>query len=384
MPLFSRRRYVLFAADNGVSVVMYKPIAARVQDDPRLFVRHAMHLKVSRQIQLDERNNPGLFFGRLGIRDRIMHHKWARKLPWDVFITPSFSDKVHARFARKKIQTFHGVSFKNYCIKDKALRYDALFLPGPYHRRRYIESGLFHEDDPRLRLVGLPKLDPLVDGSLDRDAILADLHLDPARPTILYAPTGDIGNSLNRRGQEIIDTVRKLPVNLIIKPHDHASQDPDCEIDWLERLRHFEAEHCVAVFHPDIVPLMWASDLLITDASSVAFEYTLLDRPIVFMECPELFASERARQFDLKTWGRRGGDICDATEDLLELIPRLLDDASEKSEIRRAIAADLFHEPGRAADNAALALYDELDLEPPPSLTRPPSPKRASSPPAVV
>lgn len=367
MRLFPRRRWVLFAADNGVSVVMYKPVAEQIQGDPRLRVAHAMHLKVSRNIQKDERNNPKLFFGRLGIHGGIMHHKLARKLPWDLFATPCFNDKVHARFARRKVQMFHGVSFKNYCIKEKALRYDRLFLPGPYHRRRYIEAGLMREDDPRLKVVGLPKLDRLVDGTLDREAILVGLGLDPAKKTLLYAPTGDIGNSLFRRGQEIIDTVAKLDVNLIVKPHDHASKDPDCPIDWLARLRAMQADRrprFAVEFHPDIVPLMWASDLLVTDASSVAFEYTLLDRPIVFMECPDLFNSERARSFDLKTWGRRGGDVCDATEDLLELVPRLLEDASERAEIRQAIAQDLFHDPGNAARNSALALYEELEMEP--------------------
>ena len=41
----------------------------------------------------------------------------------------------------------------------------------------------------------------------------------------------------------------------------------------LEIIRHFES----------------FADLLITDASSVANEYTLLDRPIVFIDVPELF-----------------------------------------------------------------------------------------------
>lgn len=367
MRLFPRRRRVLFASDNGVCVVMYKPVAEKIQGDPRLRIVHAMHLKPSRSIQKDERNNPKLFFERLGINQGIMHHKWARRIPWDLFATPSFNDKVHARYGRRKVQMFHGVSFKNYCIKEKALRYDRLFLPGQYHKRRYIEAGLMEENDPRMKVVGLPKLDRLVDGTLDRDEILTNLGLDPDKRTILYAPTGDIGNSLARRGQEILDTIAELDVNLIVKPHDHASKDPDCPIDWLAKLREMQAvgrPRFSVEFHPDIVPLMWASDMLITDASSVAFEYALLDRPIIFMDCPDLFNSERAKSFDLKTWGRKGGHICDPTEDLLDMIPQLLDDPSEKSDVRQAIAKDLFHEPGRAATNAALAIYEELEMEP--------------------
>lgn len=39
---------------------------------------------------------------------------------------------------------------------------------------------------------------------------------------------------------------------------------------------------------PDILPTLFLADLLISDASSVANEYTLLDRPIVFLDVPEM------------------------------------------------------------------------------------------------
>ena len=53
------------------------------------------------------------------------------------------------------------------------------------------------------RLVGMPKVDCLVDGTLRRDTVLRELRLDPARPTILYAPTWSAHSSLNLMGVEL-------------------------------------------------------------------------------------------------------------------------------------------------------------------------------------
>lgn len=361
------KKWVLFCADNGVGVVMYRPLARKLALDPRVRQFHAMHLKRVRLVDTYEREHPRQFFAKYGIQKGITNYKLARLLPVDLFVTPNFSEKMHCERARRKVQIFHGVSFKNYCIKDKVLRYDRLFLPGPYHRRRFIEAGLFKEGDERLLLVGLPKLDRLVDGSLDRRAILEELRLDPARRTVLYAPTGDRGNSLFRQGEELLAALFKLPVNLIVKPHDHADRDERCTIDWPARLRATRRENFAAVLHSDVVPLLYAADLLITDASSVAFEYTLLDRPVVFIDVPEIIEGTEAPMMDLSTWGRKGGDIVRRPSELEEVVPRLLENPGEKSAIRRAIAADLFFEPGKATQNAVSALYRELELEPPPA-----------------
>ncbi|MFH0946493.1 MAG: phytase [Planctomycetota bacterium] len=361
----SSRRRVLFSANNGVNVVMYQPLSRRLRADARVAQYHTAYLGHHRR---HERGAGGFlrsFYAAHGIHDGILPRRLARFLPVDLYVSANFSERLHPKFARRSVQIFHGVSFKNYSIKRKALRYDRLFLPGQYHLRKFIESGLFEEGDERLKLIGLPKLDRLRDGSLDRTTTLERLDLDAALPTVLYAPTGDAGNSLFRSGQQILDELLMLPVNLIVKPHDHADLDPECSIDWNRRLQEMRAPRFAAVFDADVVPLLHAADLLVTDASSVANEYTLLDRPIIFMDVPEILDGPNSKGFDLETWGRQGGEIAKEPAELRELVPQLLANPEQKSEIRRRIAQDLFHDPGRATERAVAALYEEMDLEPP-------------------
>jgi CDP-glycerol glycerophosphotransferase (TagB/SpsB family) len=223
---------------------------------------------------------------------------------------------------------------------------------------------LYKDGDPRLVMIGLPKLDRLADGSIDRVQVLMKLGADPSKQTVLYAPTGDEGNSLHRNGMDIIETMLGQDVNFIVKPHDHAMRDKSCGIDWRAKLATWKHPRLFVDLGSDVVPLLAAADILITDASSVAFEYTLLDRPIVFWDVPEIMNGKRAAQMDLSTWGRKGGDIVDSRATLEKTVVRLLDDPSEKSALRQKIANDLFYKPGTASLRAVRRIYEELQMEP--------------------
>ena len=97
-------------------------------------------------------------------------------------------------------------------------------------------------------------------------------------------------------------------------------------------------------------------DLLITDASSVSSEYSLLDRPMVFLDVPDMIAAVRAkgRAIDLETWGRKGGMTVRWPDEAVDAVRSSLAHPREGSDVRRAMARDLFFNPGGATE-AALA-----------------------------
>lgn len=65
----------------------------------------------------------------------------------------------------------------------------------------------------------MPKVDCLVDGSLDLAKLEKEFDIDSDKPTVLYAPTRSVvsGTSLEHAGDEIIKTVCTMDVNFIIK-----------------------------------------------------------------------------------------------------------------------------------------------------------------------
>src|SRR4029453_18682674 len=105
-----------------------------------------------------------------------------------------------------RIQTFHGVSGKyGFDAPTQSLRaWHRLFFINRRRLRNCIAAGALAADSPAIRLIGMPKVDCLVDGSLDRDAALRSLDLPADRPTVLYAPTWSPASSLNRFGISLI------------------------------------------------------------------------------------------------------------------------------------------------------------------------------------
>jgi len=258
----------------------------------------------------------------------------------------------------RSIQIFHGLSFRNRAVRPENLGYDHYFAVGPYMTRRFGELGLDAEDG-RLIPVGFPKTDGLLDGSIDRRAIQRSLGFDGRRPVVLYAPTGAHENSMETMGEELLSRLRAEDrYDVLVKPHDH----PKKPIDWLARLAPLESEHLRLVRTPDVIPLMVASDLLISDASSVATEYALLDRPIVFLDVPELLAAAAAEddRLDLSTWGRRGGQIVGGCDDALQAIDHELAAPERLSDVRRALSEDCFYHPGGATPAAIGWLREHL------------------------
>jgi CDP-glycerol glycerophosphotransferase (TagB/SpsB family) len=228
-------------------------------------------------------------------------------------------------------------------------------------KRGFEDAGLLAAGDPRGLEIGFPKTDRLLDGSLDRTEMLARHGVSGDRPVVLYAPTGERHNSMETVGEDLIAKLASVDrYDLLVKPHDH----PHTTTDWWERLRPIESEHVRLVRDPDVIHTLSIADLLITDASSVANEYALLDRPIVFIDVPELLALtlEKGARLDLETWGRKGGEVVAGVSEALEAVEAGLADPNERSAIRQALVADLFYNPGTATSAALRWLSNDLAL----------------------
>ncbi len=197
------------------------------------------------------------------------------------------------------------------------------------------------------------KTDRLLNGDLDRSRLLEEFGFDGARPVLVYAPTGGDSNSLETIGEEVIRLLSRTgDYDLLIKPHDHPKNS---SINWFERLAPLENEHCRVVRGPDVIPLLYLADLLISDASSVSSEFCLVNRPIIFLDVPELIDKARRAEhsmLDLNTWGRKSGLVVERPEDIEGAVAHSLNQPHERADIRQAIAADLFYNAGAATDAA--------------------------------
>ncbi len=351
---------LLFAGYAPVHVLCFLPVYRRLAADPRIEVVLSGGFR--------HRHDGGVTYTLDGIYDgfavdgaRVIPIDQARQEPFDVVICAHLADSFFPKSVHRKVQIFHGVSFKNLAVREKALRYDVLCLPGRYHGEQYRSNGLVRREGPTCLVTGFPKTDALVNGGLDRDSYLRRLGVDPRRPTILFAPTGEKHNALEAMGEEVLRSLAAAGSwNVLVKPHDHPKND----IDWFSELAHLEDGVVRLIRDRDVIPCLQAADLLLTDASSVAVEYTLLDRPIVFLDVPDLFKKvrKRAPALDLDTYGRKIGVVVKKPQDVVAAVADSLAHPQREADTRRQMARHVFHGPGRATERVAGVILHAADL----------------------
>jgi CDP-glycerol glycerophosphotransferase (TagB/SpsB family) len=110
----------------------------------------------------------------------------------------------------------------------------------------------------------------------------------------------------------------------------------------------------------------------VTDHSSVGFEYLLLDRPLVVIDCPELVEQAGVNRQKVELLRGAAAVVRTAGETAMA-VREGLDRPGALSGRRRAVAAALFDEPGGATARAVRCLYDLLSLpQPEPDVVRAP------------
>jgi CDP-glycerol glycerophosphotransferase (TagB/SpsB family) len=187
-----------------------------------------------------------------------------------------------------------------------------------YHPKQYYENynlyfvtGRLNEDKVLMAIkkfelqnmitivsVGYPKSDGLFQGIMpSREKILYKLGLDPSKKTILYAPSWEEGLSFRSFGIEMTRIlIQNENINIIIKPHPCLLVSPVDDnyifytggINWRENFRQFANNTNFAFIDSYIIDeLLIAADIMISDISSVALEFLVLGKPVIYLDCPD-------------------------------------------------------------------------------------------------
>jgi CDP-glycerol glycerophosphotransferase (TagB/SpsB family) len=340
---------------------MIAPIHRRLSQDPRVefFFTSSVHPDNIRRI-----------FADAGDGIRIISPARAALMKFDAYLAADF---IWAKLPRgtRRIQTFHGVAGKYsnvYDRPDHSLReWDRLFFINKRRLNNFVSAGAIDADSPAICLIGMPKADCLVDGSLQRDDILRSLAIDPSRRTVLYAPTWTPYASLNAIGEELIEELGRAGFCVIVKLHDN-SRDADPRnsggINWVERLTPILRKHeGHLAAKGTIAPYLVAADVMISDHSSAGFEYLLLDRPLIRIEMPELIARTNIPP-DYVDLLVKASTTVRNTAETLKGVESAYADPAQLSMQRKAVADDLFYKPGTATTRALAELYKVIELSP--------------------
>jgi len=354
-------RRVLACVRAPMNYVVMAPVYKRMAQDPRVQFYFTTSPDASREADVYRDAEDGL---------QVINWRDAKFMKFDAYLAAVFIWMTLPRGTRR-VQMFHGVAGKYTNVYDtpeeSARGWDRLFFINERRMRNFIRSGALDEDSKAARLVGMPKVDCLVDGSLARDAVLKKLGLDPARRVILYAPTWSAYSSLVTMGQELVERLVAAGYAVIVKLHDRSHDPEDANsggVDWVARLDPLlRSSGGHLALGTDSCPYLAAADLMITDHSSVGFEYLLLDRPLVRIEVPALLAEANVNPEYVELLAQASVTIRSAAE-VVAAVERSLADPHLLSHARRGTATELFYSAGSATTLAVRELFELMELEP--------------------
>jgi hypothetical protein len=350
-------RRVLVDGRTPVNFTMVAPVVRALERDARVELYFTASEEPARMAAI-YREAPDV---------RMVHPLRAALMKFDAYVASDFTWATLPRGTRR-VQVFHGVGGKyGFDAPTRSMReWHRLFFVNERRLRNFVNAGAIDHDSPAVRLVGMPKADCLVDGSIHRDAVLLALGLDPSRPTVLFSPTWSPASSLNAMGVELVNSLQRMPINLIVKLHDRSRdlrERYSGGVDWVARLQPLlvAGKGVIAPGH-DISPYLVAADLMITDHSSAGFEFLLRDCPIVRIHRPSLIELANIHP-DYVSLLASVSDSVDGVPDALAAVERGLASPVARSADRRAVAAELFYRPGGATRRSIDALYELIELE---------------------
>lgn len=177
-----------------------------------------------------------------------------------------------------KTQIFHGLAGEKKGHFRIRHYFDLYLTQGPYFTNKFLELKEKHKDFDVIE-TGWPKLDiygNAIELYKNEKTKLLDAH--KANTILLYAPTFSPKlTSAPHLIEQIKDLAKNKEYIIFLKFH------PLMDKDWVEKYKNLAAstDNIIYQTEKNIIKFLLMADLLISDTSSVIYEFILLDKPVI-------------------------------------------------------------------------------------------------------
>ena len=263
----------------------------------------------------------------------------------------------------KFFDVWHSIPFKGFDGDDFRVQhyYDEVWVPSPLLAEMYVRRFGFAAE--RVVVTGYARTDRLVRYEEDAQATRRLIGAPPEGALILFAPTwaqDASGRSIYPFGhteqeflQSLSDAAGRLGATVLLRTHLNSGTSADTYPNVL---------HVPFSRYPDTEGILLASDVLVGDWSSIAFDYLLLGRPAIFLDVPAPFR----KGFSLGAEYRYGAIATDL-DAMLGWIDICLGRPSayweqhqeRHADVRRAVYGG--YDDGRATERCLRRLYLHMD-----------------------
>lgn len=187
----------------------------------------------------------------------------------------------------KFIDVWHGVPYKGFTPKDFAFlnRYAEIWTSSPTIADIYVNN--FGQDRQKVIPTGYARVDKIVNQDYDVEKSYAKFGLDSSKKHIMVAPTwkqNDSGRNIIPFNASEVDFLNKLDSvarqnDAVIIFRAHMQSGSGIKTEDYENIK-------IRPYHqyPDTEELLFISDVLVSDWSSIVFDFLPLHRPTIFLD----------------------------------------------------------------------------------------------------
>jgi hypothetical protein len=242
----------------------------------------------------------------LKIPEQQVHYFW--ETLWHKYDLIVCTD-VYAKFPLRGSRTVflnHGPGIARRLLGRSMFRktlydFDLVLLSGEEDRNLLQRHCTAEFVEHKVKSAGFPYLDRLSSDAGTRTSYLRALGLDSEKPVVLLAPSWrglqDIHDHEPGYFESLVETLSNLDFNLVIKLHACSFNKMMTRgVDWSERLRPYVGGRVRLDEDVDDIPALQHADVLISDISSRAYNFMLLDKPVILIVPDGVFSDEFDRE----------------------------------------------------------------------------------------
>mgnify|MGYP004604224283 FL=1 len=242
--------------------------------------------------------------------------------------------QIKRSYVRKDVEYIyvpHCTNSLNLTMRDGCVDYfDAILATGKHQREEFEAiQKLHHIENQTIVDAGYPLLDDLYKDYKNMPESTKD------KKTVLIAPSWQKDNIVDSCLNEILDLIKDMDFNIIVRPHpQHVRHMPE----RMEQLKQKYAENKNIEIQTDFSSndTIFQADAIITDWSGIAYEYAFATcKPVLFINTPMKIMNPNYEELGIvpfNIWLREklGGSVdVDELEKLPDMIRDVLDHQSE-------------------------------------------------------
>ena len=294
------------------------------------------------------------------------------KMETDIMVmtTPDLENfQLKRSYVQKDIEYIyvpHDVNSANLSFHKEALdHYDTIFTSGPKNKSEIAEREQKYQL-PAKNLVewGSSVIDNMTKSY--EDMIKESAPKGKEEKTVLIAPSWQKDNILDSCIETMLDALVKTPYHIIVRPHPQYVRHYEGRIDALAaKYKEYDV-----VFQKDFSSnkTVYTADLLVTDWSSIAFEYSFSTlKPVLFIDTPMKILNPDYQELttvpiDIELRNRIGISVKpESVGDKIRVsVDKLLFDAQFSVDALRKLKEEYIYNNGESGKVGAKYIIDKL------------------------